>query len=115
MYSPGRPHHNRLLATLPAEEMDRLLPNLELVTLQPGQVMSDSGQTLTHAYFPTTAIVSLVYVMENGDSAEIAVIGNDGVVGISLFLGGGPHTRHHRGSQRGAGVSLAIAPPGDGV
>jgi CRP-like cAMP-binding protein len=85
---PGRPQENHLLATLPPEVSERLLPNLELVTLQVGQVMADAGQTPTHAYFPTTAIVSVVYVMENGDAAEVAVIGNDGVVGIALFLGG---------------------------
>ena len=88
MDSLCRPGENRLLATLPPEEVNRLLPNLELVTLHLGQVMADAGQAPTHAYFPTTAIVSMVYVTENGDSAEIAVIGNDGVVGISLFLGG---------------------------
>lgn len=88
MDSLCRPDENRLLATLPPEEVNRLLPNLELVTLHLGQVMADAGQAPTHAYFPTTAIVSMVYVTENGDSAEIAVIGNDGVVGISLFLGG---------------------------
>lgn len=88
MDSLCRPDENRLLATLPPEEVNRLLPNLELVTLHLGQVMADAGQAPTHAYFPTTAIVSMLYVTENGDSAEIAVIGNDGVVGISLFLGG---------------------------
>jgi hypothetical protein len=92
MDSLCRPDENRLLATLPPEEVNRLLPNLELVTLHLGQVMADAGQAPTHAYFPTTAIVSMVYVTENGDSAEIAVIGNDGVVGISLFLGDTLHT-----------------------
>jgi CRP-like cAMP-binding protein len=88
MYRLDRPEGNRLLATLPTAEFDRLLPNLELVTLTHGQVMAESGQTPSHAYFPTTAIVSMLYVMENGDSAEVAVVGNEGVVGISLFLGG---------------------------
>lgn len=88
MDSPGRPQENRLLATLPPEASERLLPNLELVNLQVGQVVSDAGQTPTHAYFLTTAIVSVVYIMDNGDAAEVAVIGNEGVVGIALFLGG---------------------------
>ena len=87
-----RPEDNYLLATLTTAEFDRLLPNLELVTLELGQVMAESGQKISHAYFPTTAIISMMYMMENGDSAEIAVVGRDGVVGISLFLGGGKAT-----------------------
>ena len=79
---------NRLLAALPAAEWARWLPRLEHVELRLGLVLYESGVTLTHAYFPTDAIVSLLYVMENGASAEIAVVGNEGVVGISLFMGG---------------------------
>jgi CRP-like cAMP-binding protein len=88
MYSRDRPEDNYLLATLPTAEFDRLLPNLELVALELGQVITDSGRKISHAYFPTTAIISMMYMMENGDSAEIAVVGRDGVVGIALFLGG---------------------------
>ena len=80
---------NYLLATLSADEWQRLLPGLESVELALGQVLYESGTTMTHMYFPTTAIVSLLYVMENGASAEIAVVGNEGLVGVSLFMGGG--------------------------
>jgi CRP-like cAMP-binding protein len=89
VYSCDRPEDNYLLATLPTEDFDRVLPNLELVTLEVGEVMAHPGQKISHAYFPTTAIISMMYMMENGDSAEIAVVGRDGVVGISLFLGSG--------------------------
>ena len=79
---------NKLLAALPDAEAQRWLPQLESIQLPLGEVLYESGSTLTHVYFPTTAIVSLLYVMENGASAEIAVVGNDGLVGISLFMGG---------------------------
>jgi len=79
---------NRLLAVLPDREWRRWLPHLEPVELFLGQVLSAPGQTLSHVYFPITAIVSLLYVMENGASAEIAVVGNEGVVGVALFMGG---------------------------
>ena len=77
-----------MLATLPDAEAQRWLPQLERVEMPLGQVLYESGGTLSHVYFPTTAIVSLLYVMENGASAEIAVVGNEGIVGISLFTGG---------------------------
>jgi CRP-like cAMP-binding protein len=79
---------NHLLAALPDVEAQRWLPQLERVDMPLGQVLYESGGTLSHVYFPTTAIVSLLYVMENGASAEIAVVGNEGIVGISLFMGG---------------------------
>jgi CRP-like cAMP-binding protein len=82
------PRTNLLLAALPDAEMQRWLPQLEAVVMPLGQVLYESGATLSHVYFPTTAIVSLLYVMENGASAEIAVVGNEGIVGISLFMGG---------------------------
>ncbi|ABE42142.1 Crp/Fnr family transcriptional regulator [Polaromonas sp. JS666] len=82
------PQKNQLLAALPDAEWQRWLPQLEFVDMPLGQVLYESGGTLSHVYFPTTAIVSLLYVMENGASAEIAVVGNEGVVGISLFMGG---------------------------
>ncbi len=81
------PKHNHLLAALPPEEWQRWLPELELVDLPLGKVIYESGGDVSHVYFPTTAIVSLLYVMENGASAEIAVVGNEGLVGISLFMG----------------------------
>lgn len=83
------PRQNRLLATLPEVELQRWLPHLELVEMQLGEVLYESGATLGHAYFPITAIVSLLYVMQNGASAEIAVVGNEGILGVSLFMGGG--------------------------
>ena len=79
---------NHLLGALPHAESQRWLPLLESVDLPLGQVLYESGIALSHVYFPTTAIVSLLYVMENGASAEIAVVGNEGIVGISLFMGG---------------------------
>ena len=79
---------NQLLAALPPGDWARWLPQLERVEMPLGQVLYESGSTLSHVYFPTTSIVSLLYVMENGSSAEIAVVGHEGVVGISLFMGG---------------------------
>jgi CRP-like cAMP-binding protein len=88
MLESAEPRNNSLLAALPDPEWERWQPLLERVEMPLGQVLYESGATLTHVYFPTTAIVSLLYVMENGASAEIAVVGNDGLVGISLFMGG---------------------------
>lgn len=82
------PRQNRLLAALPDAAWRRWLPQLEPMDLSLGQVLYESGDTPSHVYFPTTAIVSLLYVMENGVSTEIAIVGNEGVVGISLFMGG---------------------------
>jgi CRP-like cAMP-binding protein len=79
---------NLLLAALPEADCRRLSPNLEWVTLKLGQVLHESGIGLQHVYFPTDSIVSLLYVMENGESAEIAIVGNEGMVGICLFMGG---------------------------
>jgi CRP-like cAMP-binding protein len=83
------PSQNHLLAELPEAELARWIPQLEPAKLALGQVLYESGGKMSHVYFPTTAIVSLLYVMENGASAEIAVCGNEGIVGISLFMGGG--------------------------
>jgi CRP-like cAMP-binding protein len=83
------PKRNQLLAALPPAEWQRWLPQLESVDLPLGKVLYESGGPQSHVYFPTTAIVSLLYVMENGASAEIAVVGNEGVVGVSIFMGGG--------------------------
>jgi CRP-like cAMP-binding protein len=85
---PPDPRQNRLLAAMPKAALHRWAPDLESVDMQLGQVLYESGGTLSHVYFPTTSIVSLLYVMENGASAEIAIVGNDGIVGISLFMGG---------------------------
>jgi CRP-like cAMP-binding protein len=82
------PSQNHLLAQLPPAERGRWWPQLEYFDLPLGQVVYEAGSTLSHVYFPTTAIVSLLYVMESGASAEIAVVGNEGIIGISLFMGG---------------------------
>ena len=85
---PADPRKNRLLAALPEAEWERWLPQLEWVDMPLGQVLCESGRTISHVYFPSNSIVSLLYVMESGASAEIAVVGNEGIVGISLFMGG---------------------------
>ena len=82
------PKQNHLLAALPTAEFDRLSPHLELVPMPLGEALYESGGHLQHVYFPTTSIVSLLYVFEDGASAEIAVVGNEGLLGISLFMGG---------------------------
>ena len=79
---------NQLIAALPPAESQRWLPLIERVDMPLGAVLYEPGVTLSHVYFPATAIVSLLYVLENGASAEIAVVGNDGIVGVSLFMGG---------------------------
>ncbi len=88
MPTPHYPEQNRILAALPAIEFERLSPHLELVPMPLGEALYESGGRLQHVYFPTTSIVSLLYVMEDGASAEIAVVGNEGILGISLFMGG---------------------------
>ena len=88
MPAPQSPSQNRLLAALPTAEFERLAPHLEPVELLLGDVLYETGGLLQHVYFPTTAILSLHYVMENGSSSEIAGVGNEGVLGISLFMGG---------------------------
>lgn len=82
------PKQNELLAALPAETLERWLPFLELVDLEPGSVLSASGAMTDHVYFPVSGIVSLIYVMENGNEAEFAVVGLEGLLGISAFMGG---------------------------
>ena len=86
------PQQNHLLAALPSEVQNRLLPFLELVAMPLGKVLYESGDALHHVYFPTDSIVSLLYVMENGASAEISVVGNEGLIGIAVFMGGGGST-----------------------
>ena len=85
---PHSPNQNHLLAALPTAEFERLAPRLELVPLLLGDTLYEPGGQLQYVYFPTTAIISLLYVMESGISAEIAGVGNEGVLGISLFMGG---------------------------
>jgi CRP-like cAMP-binding protein len=88
MESPHSPKQNHLLASLPAADYARLLPDLELVPMPLGWAVYESGGHQGYVYFPTNSIVSLLYVMENGASAEMAVTGNEGLVGIALFMGG---------------------------
>jgi len=88
MFSPHTPKQNHILAALPAEDLARLQPDLELISMPLGWALYESGGHMNYVYFPTTSIVSLLYVMENGSSAEIAVTGNCGLVGIALFMGG---------------------------
>jgi CRP-like cAMP-binding protein len=85
---PHSPSQNHLLAALPAAEFERLAPHLELVVMRLGETLYEPGGQLQHVYFPTTAIVSLLYILESGSSAEIAGVGNEGILGISLFMGG---------------------------
>jgi CRP-like cAMP-binding protein len=100
------PRQNHLLAALPGTVWDLWLPQLEFVELGLGDVICESGGTLSHVYFPTTAIISLLYVMENGESAEIAVVGNEGIVGVSLFMGG--KTTPGRAVVQSAGTGLRL-------
>ena len=86
---PAQQHENRLLAALPNDDYQRLLPHLANVSFALGEVVYEFGGQPDYVYFPTTAIVSLLYTMENGSSAEMGLTGNDGVVGIALFMGGG--------------------------
>jgi CRP-like cAMP-binding protein len=88
MHSLHKALQNHILAALPLAEYDRLLPDLELVVMPLGEVLCESRGRLDYVYFPTTSIISLLYVLENGASAEIAIVGNEGLLGISLFMGG---------------------------
>lgn len=97
---------NRLLATLPATEYQRICTHLEPVTFKLGESIYESGAQLKHIYFPTTCIISLLYTMENGASAEIGVVGNEGVVGIALFMGG--DTTPNRAIVQSAGNGLQM-------
>ena len=106
MSSSPNPRDNQLLAALADAEFQRWQPLLEPVKLALGQVLYESGDTLGHVYFPTTAIVSLLYVMENGASAEIAVVGREGMVGVSLFMGGESTTSRAVVQSAGEGFRL---------
>ncbi|MEO5672685.1 MAG: Crp/Fnr family transcriptional regulator [Ramlibacter sp.] len=101
-----RTAQNHLLAALPTAEYERLAPHLELIPMPLGEVLSESGGRLSHVYFPTTSIVSLLYVLEDGASAEIAVVGNEGILGISLFMGG--DTTPSRAVVRSAGHGFRL-------
>jgi CRP-like cAMP-binding protein len=101
------PHQNHLLDALPANDYERLASHLELIPMNLGDVLYESGDKLRHVYFPTTCIISLLYVMEDGASAEIAVVGNEGILGISLFMGG--NTTPSRAIVQSAGHAYRLA------
>jgi len=103
------PNQNYLLAALPAEVFERLSPHLELISMPLGEVLYESGGQLQHVYFPTTAILSLHYVMENGATAEIAGVGNEGLLGISLFMGG--NTTPSRATVQTGGHGYRLSGP----
>jgi CRP-like cAMP-binding protein len=109
MPQPHATTQNHLLAAMPAAEYDRLSADLELVPMALGQVLSESGGRMHHVYFPTTCIVSLLYVLRDGSSAEIGVVGNEGIVGISLFMGG--NTTPSRAVVRSAGHAYQLKAP----
>jgi CRP-like cAMP-binding protein len=105
----GSPLENHLLAALPPAIYKNWLPVLERVDMPLGEVLYESGTTLEHVYFPTTAVVSMLYLMKNGESAEIAVVGNDGLVGIALFMGGGSTPSRALVQNAGMGYRLPAA------
>src|SRR5437762_1235398 len=100
------PHRNHLLNALPHSDYERLAPHLQLIPMKLGDVLYEPGIRMRHVYFPTTSIVSLLYVMENGASAEIAIVGNEGILGISLFMGG--ETTPSRAVVQGAGYGFRL-------
>ena len=101
------PRENHILDALPAEERERLFPHLTLVEMPLGMVLYEAGEALRHIYFPTDSIVSLLYVMKDGASAEIAVVGNEGAIGVSLFMGG--ETTPSRGIVQSAGSAYRLS------
>jgi CRP-like cAMP-binding protein len=104
--SQPTPKQNQILAALPVEEYARLLPNLELIQLPLGAVLYEPGVEMDYVYFPITGIISLLYVMEDGSSAEIALTGNEGLVGVSLFMGGESTTSRAVAQNAGASYRL---------
>ncbi|SDO44430.1 Crp/Fnr family transcriptional regulator [Vreelandella arcis] len=106
MQGPGDFRKNALLGLLPEEELNRLLPDFERVTLTLGQSLCEAGQVMKHVYFPLDSIVSLLCVMEDGASTEIAVVGYEGVVGVSLFMGG--ETTPSRAIVQSGGQALRL-------
>ena len=106
MPAPPSPRQNKILNALPSEDRDRLYPHLKLVALPLGTVLYESGDTLRHIYFPIDSIVSLLYVLQDGSSAEISVVGNDGVIGVALFMGG--ETTTNRAIVQSAGSAYRL-------
>ena len=103
---PNSPVENRLLAALPPEDYERLLPQLQQVSFSLGEVIYEFGGHLDYVYFPTDSIISLLYTMENGTSAEMGLTGNDGIVGIALFMGGG--TMPNRAVVQSGGTAIRM-------
>ena len=101
-----QPHENQILSALLAEERERLFPHLQRVEMPLGTVLYESGDTLRHVYFPTDSIVSLLYVLEDGASAEIAVVGKEGAIGVALFMGG--ETTPNRAIVQSAGFAYRL-------
>jgi CRP-like cAMP-binding protein len=102
----SNPHQNLLLNALPSSDYDRVASHLELLPMELGTVLYESGMQLKHVYFPTTCIISLLYVLENGGSAEIGIVGNEGLLGISLFMGG--NTTPSRAVVQSAGLAYRL-------
>ena len=107
MPGTSHPEENQILAGLPAAERDRLFPHLRLVEMPLGMVVYESGAKVRHMYFPTNCIVSLLYMLEDGSSAEIAVVGNEGAVGVALFMGG--ETTPSRAVVQSAGFAYRLS------
>src|SRR5579863_4993887 len=106
MAEPFHPQQNHILDALPQPERERLFPYLKVVPLPLGKILYESGDTLRHIYFPTDSIVSLLYVLKDGASAEIAVVGNDGAIGVALFMGG--ETTTNRAIVQSAGSAYRL-------
>lgn len=106
MFDYTQPEANHILAVLPNVEHDRIFPHLERVHFTLGQVLYEAGDTLRYVYFPTDAIISMLYVMENGASSEIAMVGNEGFVGIAVFMGG--ETTPSRGVVQSSGYAYRL-------
>jgi len=106
MLGTQQPQENHILAALPAAEGERLFPHMERVEMPLGAVLYESGDTLRHVYFPIDCIVSLLYVLEDGTSAEIAVVGNEGALGVALFMGG--ETTPSRAIVQSAGFAFRL-------
>jgi CRP-like cAMP-binding protein len=106
MSAPHSPHQNHLLDALPGDAYRRVASDLELIPMDLGDVLYESGAKLRHVYFPTTCIISLLYVMEDGASAEIAIVGNEGILGVSLFMGG--NTTPSRAIVQSAGHAFRL-------
>lgn len=107
MSTASRTRDNQILAALPAEEFARLSPHLKLIDMPLGAALYESGDTLRHIYFPTDSIVSLLNIMQDGASAEVAVVGNEGAVGVALFMGG--ETTPSRAIVQSAGHAYRLA------